>query len=37
MHAWMARMGFGHPRPNYRLVAEQAARISACRLTFFTD
>jgi hypothetical protein len=37
MHAWMARMSLATGGRNYRLVAEQAARISACRLTFFTD
>jgi Plasmid encoded RepA protein len=37
MYAWMGRMGLDHGGRNYKLVAEQATRISACRLTFFTD
>jgi len=37
MHAWMARMGLATGGRNYKLVSEQARRISACRLTFFTD
>ena len=37
MHAWMARMGLPTGGRNYKLVSEQAKRISACRLTFFTD
>ena len=37
MFAWMAKMGLDHGGQNYKMVTEQAARISACRLTFFTD
>ena len=37
MYAWMGRMGLDHGGRNYKLVAEQATRISACRLTFFTE
>jgi hypothetical protein len=36
MHAWLARMGISGGGKNYRLVSEQARRISACRLTFLT-
>jgi RNA-directed DNA polymerase len=34
MHAWLARMGIPAGGKNYKLVSEQARRISACRLTF---
>lgn len=37
MHAWLARMGISAGGKNYKLVGEQARRISACRLTFLTD
>lgn len=37
MHAWLARMGIGTGGKNYKLVTEQARRISACRLTFLTE
>jgi hypothetical protein len=37
MHAWLARMGISGGGKNYRLVSEQARRISACRLTFLTE
>jgi hypothetical protein len=34
MHAWLARMGISGGGKNYKLVSEQARRISACHLTF---
>lgn len=37
MHAWLSRMGIPAGGKNYKLVAEQARRISACRLTFLTE
>jgi hypothetical protein len=37
MHAWLSRMEIGTGGWNYRLVGEQARRISACRLTFLTE
>lgn len=37
MNAWIGRMGVSVGGRTYALVAEQARRISACRLTFFTD
>src|SRR5215472_17242379 len=37
MHAWLARMGISGGGKSYKLVSEQARRISACRLTFLTE
>jgi hypothetical protein len=37
MHAWLSRMGISAGGRNYKLVSEQARRISACRLTFLTN
>jgi hypothetical protein len=37
MKSWMGRMGLTSGGKTYQLVTEQARRISACRLTFFTD
>lgn len=37
MHAWLSRMGISAGGKNYKLVGEQARRISACRLTFLTE
>jgi hypothetical protein len=37
MNAWLVRMGIQAGGRTYRLVSEQARRISSCRLTFFTD
>ncbi len=37
MNFWMGRMGLRAGGKTYQLVAEQARRISACRLTFFTE
>ena len=37
MHAWLSRMGIHGGGKNYKLVGEQARRISACRLTFLTE
>jgi hypothetical protein len=37
MNYWMGRMGLRAGGKTYLLVAEQARRISACRLTFFTE
>jgi hypothetical protein len=37
MKAWMERMGLQRGGQTYQGVAEQARRISSCRLTFFTD
>ena len=34
MRAWMVRMGLGDGGRTYKLVTEQARKISACRLTF---
>jgi hypothetical protein len=37
MNAWLHRMGIAHGGRSRTLVSEQAKRISACRLTFFTE
>ena len=37
MKFWMGRMSLSTGGRTYQLVTEQARRISACRLTFFTD
>ena len=37
MKSWMGRMSLTSGGRTYQLVTEQARRISACRLTFFTD
>lgn len=37
MKSWMGRMGLTTGGRTYQLVTEQARRISACRLTFFTE
>jgi hypothetical protein len=37
MKSWMGRMNLTTGSKTYHLVTEQARRISACRLTFFTD
>lgn len=37
MKSWMSRMSLTTGGRTYQLVAEQAHRISACRLTFFTN
>jgi hypothetical protein len=37
MNAWLSRMSLAVGGRTYQLVAEQARRISACRLTFFFD
>jgi len=37
MNSWMGRMGLRSGGKTYQLVSEQARRISACRLTFFTE
>lgn len=37
MKSWMSRMSLTSGGKTYQLVTEQARRISACRLTFFTD
>jgi hypothetical protein len=37
MHAWLSRMDISAGGKNYKLVTEQARRISACRLTFLTE
>jgi hypothetical protein len=37
MKSWMGRMSLTTGGRTYQLVAEQARRISACRLTFFTE
>lgn len=37
MKAWMARMSLSPGGKTYQLVTEQARRLSACRLTFFTE
>jgi hypothetical protein len=37
MKAWMSRMSLTTGGKTYQLVTEQARRLSACRLTFFTD
>jgi hypothetical protein len=35
MHVWLGTMGFSIGGKTYRLVSEQARRISHCKLTFF--
>jgi hypothetical protein len=35
MHAWLGRMGIPVGGKSYRLIREQAERITACRLSFF--
>jgi Plasmid encoded RepA protein len=35
MHVWLGTMGFSIGGKTYRLVTEQARRLSVCRLTFF--
>jgi len=37
MKAWMTKMDLTTGGKTYQLVTEQSRRISACRLTFFTD
>jgi len=37
MKSWMSSMSLTSGGKTYQLVTEQARRISACRLTFFTD
>lgn len=37
MKSWMGRMSLSTGGRTYQLVTEQTRRISACRLTFFTD
>jgi hypothetical protein len=37
MRAWLGNMGLSIGGTTYRLINEQAKRISGCRLTFFTD
>ncbi len=37
MRAWVGRMSLAVGGRTYQIVTEQARRISACRLTFFTD
>jgi hypothetical protein len=37
MHVWLGTMGFSIGGKTYRLVTEQARRISHCRLTFFAN
>jgi hypothetical protein len=37
MKSWMVRMSLTTGGKTYQVVSEQARRISACRLTFFTD
>ena len=37
MRNWMHRLSLASGGRNYQIVAEQARRISACRLTFLTD
>lgn len=37
MNAWLERLGVARGGKTRSLVAEQAKRISACRLTFFSD
>ena len=37
MKSWLGRMNLTTGGKTYQLVSEQARRISACRLTFFTD
>jgi Plasmid encoded RepA protein len=35
MHVWLGTLGFSIGGKTYRLVTEQARRLSACRLTFY--
>jgi hypothetical protein len=37
MRVWLGRMGLSIGGKTFRLVSEQARRISGCRLTFFAD
>ena len=37
MRAWLVSMGLSIGGTTYRLIDEQAKRISGCRLTFFAD
>lgn len=37
MKAWLERMGIGRGGKTYKLVQEQARRISNCNLTFFSE
>lgn len=37
MRAWLQRLGLSIGGATYRLIAEQARRLSACHLTFFWD
>jgi hypothetical protein len=37
MHVWLGTMGFSIGGTTYRLVSEQARRISHCKLTFFAN
>jgi hypothetical protein len=37
MHVWLGTMGISIGGTTYRLVSEQARRISACRLTFYAS
>ena len=37
MRAWLGNMGLSIGGTTYRLIGEQAKRVSSCRLTFFTD
>jgi Plasmid encoded RepA protein len=37
MRAWLVNMGLSIGGTTYRLINEQAKRISGCRLTFFAD
>lgn len=37
MNRWLGSMGLSSGGKTYRLVSEQARRISGCRLTFFAD
>ena len=37
MRAWLGSMGLSIGGTTYRLIGQQARRISGCRLTFFTD
>jgi hypothetical protein len=37
MHVWLGTMGFSIGGKTYRIVSEQARRISVCRLTFYAS
>ena len=37
MKVWLERMGLGRGGKTYKIILEQARRISTCRLTFFAD